>query len=64
MSSAWPGGALHVRPCRPRPADWCDAVTTVPCGAPAIASWRARSFVDVVSRRCRRGLPKSAFMRG
>jgi hypothetical protein len=49
-SSALPGGADHVRPCRPRPALCSAAVTTVPSGAPASASSRARAFVESVTR--------------
>ena len=45
------------RPWRPRPATWWSVVTSVPCGAPAAASSRARSFVEPVSRRCRWGVP-------
>ena len=59
-SSARPGGALHVRPWRPRPARCSPAVTSVPCGAPAIASARARSLVESVARRCSRGAPSRA----
>ena len=59
ISSALPGGARHVRPWRPRPADCSAAVTSVPCGAPAAASSRARSFVEAVVRRCRRGRPSA-----
>ena len=46
--SAWPCGAVHVRPCRPRPAVCSPAVTSVPCGAPAAASARARSLVEPI----------------
>ena len=28
-----PGGAIHVRPCRPRPAVCSSAITTAPGGA-------------------------------
>ena len=48
MSSARPGGALHVRPWRPRPARCSPAVTSVPCGAPAAASARASVLVESV----------------
>ena len=43
-----PAGADQVRPWRPRPAVCSPAVTSVPCGAPAAASSRARSLVDPV----------------
>ena len=59
ISSAVPGGADQVRPWRPRPADCSAAVTSVPCGAPACASARARSLVDAVARRCRCGVPSA-----
>ena len=52
-----PGGAVQARPWRPRPALCVAAVTSVPCGAPASASSRARRFVESVDRRCRRGVP-------
>ena len=48
-SSELPAGADHVRPCRPPPALCSPAVTIVPCGAPAIASSRARELVESVS---------------
>ena len=38
------------RPWRPRPADCSLAVTSVPCGAPAPASSRARSLVESIRR--------------
>ena len=56
-SSAVFGGALQVRPWRPRPADCSAAVTRVPSGPPAAASSRARELVESVSRRCTRGVP-------
>ena len=49
-SSARPAGALQVRPWRPRPADCSAAVTSVPCGAPRVASSRARALVESVRR--------------
>jgi hypothetical protein len=49
-SSALPAGAFHERPRRPRPAVCSSVVTTVPPGAPASASSRARSLVESVSR--------------
>src|SRR5690606_18977763 len=42
----WPAGDDHARPRRPRPAVCASATTTVPSGAPARASSRARSLVD------------------
>ena len=57
ISSALPAGADQRRPWRPRPALCSAAVTSVPCGAPANASSRARSFVESVRRRCTRGRP-------
>ena len=57
QSSARPAGATHTRPCRPRPAVCSAAVTTVPWGAPAAASSRARTFVESIRRKCRRGDP-------
>ena len=48
-----------MRPWRPRPAYCSAAVTSVPCGAPAAASARARSLVEVVARRCSRGRPST-----
>ena len=62
ISSARPGGALHVRPWRPRPARCSPAVTSVPCGAPAAASARAMSLVESVTRWWRRGRPSDALM--
>ena len=56
-SSELPGGADQRRPWRPRPAVCSEAVTSDPCGAPAAASSRARSLVESVRRRCRRGRP-------
>ncbi len=41
-----PAGALQRRPWRPRPALCSSAVTSVPLGAPATASSRARSLVE------------------
>ena len=46
ISTAVLGGAHQVRPWRPRPACCSSAVTSVPCGAPAEASTRARSLVE------------------
>ncbi len=57
ISSALPAGADQRRPWRPRPAVCSAAVTSVPCGAPASASSRARSLVESVRRRCTRGRP-------
>ena len=51
-------GAVQVRPWRPRPAVCSAAVTTVPCGAPASASSRARVLVESVTRKWRWGVPK------
>ena len=58
-SSALPAGAAQARPRRPRPAVCSSAVTTVPPGAPASASSRARSLVESVTRKWRRGRPKA-----
>ncbi len=58
-SSELPAGADQRRPWRPRPAVCSEAVTSVPCGAPASASSRARSLVESVRRRCSRGRPSA-----
>ncbi len=50
ISSELPAGAVQRRPWRPRPAVCSSAVTSVPWGAPAIASARARSLVESVRR--------------
>ena len=52
------GGAAQVRPWRPRPSLCSPAVTTVPCGAPAAASSRARVLVESVRAKWRCGWPK------
>src|SRR5215210_7645470 len=41
-----PFGDPHGRPRRPRPSVWTSATTSVPCGVPAWASSRARSWVE------------------
>ena len=50
INTADPGGAVHERPWRPRPALCSAAVTSVPCGAPAPASALARALVESISR--------------
>ena len=57
MSTALPAGAVHERPWRPRPALCSEAVTSVPCGAPAAARSLARALVESVSRAWARGRP-------
>ena len=44
-----PGGALQVRPSRPRPARWWSATTTRPSGAPDRAASSRYRFVESVS---------------
>src|SRR5207245_6819928 len=46
-----PGASAHVRPRRPRPADWWSATTTVRSAAPPAASSNAVVCVDSTTEK-------------
>src|SRR3989442_4782352 len=46
-----PGASAHVRPRRPRPADWWSAMTTVRSAAPPAASSNAVVWVDSTTEK-------------
>ena len=60
IASDLPGGASQTRSKRPRPAAWCNAISTCPDPPPARASATRSALVDPVlatTRTLRHGRP-------
>ena len=64
LSRHVPGGAIHERPWRPRPADWNSVTARKPSGAPAAAAPRTMSWVDGQSGRSDASWPKRWLVAG
>ena len=58
-ASPVPGSSTQTRPSRPRPAVWCSASATVPCGGVGRRHRLGRRRLDRVEVRCGRKRPRS-----